>query len=47
MAKKDSDKTKKTQIVTVGIVSVVTLAVVTVVIVTSFSKDKLTPRQPM
>ena len=37
----------KTQIVTVVLVTVVTVAEVTVVIVTSFSKNKLTPRQPM
>ena len=36
-----------TQIVTVVIVTVVTVAVVTVVIVASFSKNNLTPWQPM
>ena len=37
----------KTQFVTVVIVTVVTVAVVTVVIVTYFTKNNLTPGQPM
>ena len=53
--KSNCDKTQKlklwqnskTQIVTVVIVTLVTVADLTVVIVTSFSKNNLTPRQPM
>ena len=37
----------KTQIVTMVIVTVVIVAVVTAVLITSFSKNNLTPRQPM
>ena len=37
----------KTQILTVVIVTVVTVALVTVVIMASFSKNKLTPQQPL